>query len=88
VLSVVWIAVAALGCMSIVGMTHRVSARARLQNAADVVALAVVSRDELAARRLAERIGVTIRSVTWMGDQVTVEVAAPDGWATATAAGH
>lgn len=86
-LSVVWLAVAALGCAGLVGITHLVSERARLQNAADVIALAFVSRDSSVAERLASTIGVKIHGVTWNETEVTVEVTGSLGWATATAAG-
>lgn len=88
VFAAMWLVAAVLGCTALVGMTRVISERGRLQNAADVVALALVTGDESTARLLATQIGVGIRIVTRNGDEVTVTVTGSHGWATATASGR
>lgn len=85
VLSILWLGLAAFGCSALLGMTHLVSERAQLQNAADVVALAMVTAGEARATVLAGKVDVTIDHVDWNGGEVTVVVSHPGGWATATA---
>lgn len=80
-----WFALAVIGCAAIVWVTRVVGERAHLQNAADVVALALVTNGESDADVLADSIGVVIDRVTWRGMEATVVVSGPDGWATSTA---
>lgn len=85
VLSVVWFAIAALGCTVMVQATTVVQQRADLQMHADAVALAYVSRDINAARTMATHVGVRIASTTTAHNIVTVTVRGAKGTAMASA---
>jgi hypothetical protein len=63
VLSVVWFALTAFGCMAIARATNTTVLRANTQFAADAVALAYADHGHTQAEFLARTLGVTISSV-------------------------
>ena len=85
ILSVVWLGFTAL---SLVVLTHATSAvlhRAQLQASADAVALAYASRNETAARTLAQHLHVTIIEMSQQQNMVMITVQSSAETATAQA---
>ncbi len=85
VLSVLWLAVAALASFAITHATSVLLQRANLQASADAVALACASRDAQAARIMAEFQHVDISSIEEVDNSVIVTVTTSAGSATAQA---